>query len=87
MVKLVKYVRSPRSFSGLIQIYSEKAATSLEIDAFGTYLIPVVWSDFTEGRRGYPDDPGYTLLGPLPVRIAEMKANDRDLEVDKSVFL
>lgn len=48
----------PKSFLGLIQIYSDKVATSLKCNALVSYPVHAVCLNFTAKRRRYLIDHG-----------------------------
>lgn len=75
----------PKSFSGLIQIYSDKTATSLKCSALVAYPVHVVWLNFTARQRRYLIDHGYTLVGFLPVGSEEGETVHGDSGIEESV--
>lgn len=75
----------PRLFAELVQIYSERTAMSLEYDAPVAYSAHLVCLKVTE--KSYLADRGYTLLGFLPVGIAQPEVEDGGLDVSERVFL
>lgn len=58
-----------------------KRRRALEVNALVIYLFNVVWSSFTERKRGYPTGHGYNLLGFLMAEITESGVDEVDLEV------
>lgn len=76
----------PRSFAVLIKLHSDKMAMSLECSALIVYSAHIVGLIFTKRKRKYLHDHECTLLGFLPVRIAELRVKDGDLEVDERVL-
>lgn len=60
-------------------------AMSLKFNVFVSYRLQLVCLNLTERRKSYLTDHGYTLLGFSPVRAAELRVEDWDLEVDERV--
>lgn len=76
-----------RLFAELTQIYFEKSGTSLRLDALVAYHVHVVWWNFPERKRKDLLDHGYTSLGTLLVRAAELAVENAEFEEDESVLL
>lgn len=64
---------SPRSFAGLIQIYSDKTAKSSKVSVLVGYPVHVVQLKLTEERTTCRNDYGHVLLGILSVGAAELR--------------
>lgn len=71
-----------RSLAGLINIYSDKTASSVKFSAIVAYPAHVLWSNVTERGRENKTDHWYTLMGLVLAGVAELGAVDGDLEVD-----
>lgn len=69
-----------KSILGLIQVYSDKTATSLKYRALVAYPIYVVWLNLNVKQRRCLADHGYTLLGFLSVGKGEMEIQERTLD-------
>lgn len=67
-------------FDSLIQVFSEKAATTLKVTATVAYLVHMVLLDFTKEYHRFLIDYGHTLVGWLPVfaSIWNEKENNND---------
>lgn len=76
-----------RSFAGLKQIYFDMTTTSMRFSALVSSPAHLVWLKVEKRRRKYLAHYRYTLLGLLPIRIAELEVNDGKLEVDESIPL
>lgn len=70
-----------------MQIYTARTATFSKSNALVIYSVHVVWLKFPEERRSYLADHENNFLGLPAIEIAEMRVQDRDLEVDESVSL
>lgn len=67
----------PLSFTGLIQVYSNRTTTSLKFNALVAYSAHVVRLTFTKRERRYTAGHGSTLLASLPAGAAELRDRDR----------
>lgn len=76
----------PRLPPELVQIYSDKPATSLKLNALRTYSARGVKLNFTERGKWRLAVNGYTLLGFLPVATAELRVEEREFEIDGSKY-
>lgn len=76
-----------RSCAGLVPIYSEKPAISLKFNALVADPVEVMCLNFTESKKIYPIDPGFTFIDFSQVGIAQLGVKDEALEAQESVFL
>lgn len=65
-----------------MRIYPDKTAASLRCHKLVAKHAHAVWLTKTEKRRRYLADHGYILFRFLLVGVAELEAEDRELEVD-----
>lgn len=59
------------SFVGMLQLYSDKTATTLKASATVAYPVHLVLLNFTAEYRRHLIDHGYTIVGLLPVSASE----------------
>lgn len=77
----------PRLFAELIQIYSDKKAASLNLNALFSYPAHVRRLNSLERRSRCLVDHGYTFLGLLLFGIAKLGLKVADPELHESVAL
>lgn len=63
----------PRSFLGLLKLYSDKKATSLKQIALFACPVHVVLLNLNAKQRRYLVDHGHTLFGFFPIQSEEME--------------
>lgn len=68
----------PRSFVGLVQLYSDKTATTLKANALVAYPIHAVLLNFSLTHRRFLIDNGYTIVGFLPVGAGGYLDDEKD---------
>lgn len=76
----------PKSHLGLIQIHSDKTATSPIFNALFAYLVHTVRLNLNAKQRRYLTDHEHTLLSLLPVWSEDMEIEGGDAELEKNVL-